>query len=106
MTDREKLIELLLNLPTDEPVLGKRMGKKIVTAHFIADYLIANGVVIREKGEWLNWKLDVIGQDEAWCGWTCSVCNHELVFDEAVTREDFASDFCPNCGSDMRGEKK
>lgn len=42
MTDREKLIELIQN------AVG---GCARHWAEIIADYLIANGVVIREKGE-------------------------------------------------------
>lgn len=49
MTDREKLIELLCNLPTPEFVIGtRRAGKKLITAGFIADHLIANGVTVQE----------------------------------------------------------
>jgi hypothetical protein len=49
MTDREKLIDLLYNLPTPEPVLGKRTAKRFVVAAFIADHLIKNGVVFAEE---------------------------------------------------------
>lgn len=45
MTDREKLIALLYS--DDCPLLyvfGENMGG-------LADYLLANGVVVREKGE-------------------------------------------------------
>ena len=46
---REKLIELLCNLPTPEFVIGtRRAGKKLITAGFIADHLIANGVTVQE----------------------------------------------------------
>ena len=48
MTNREKLIELLYNLPTLEPVIGIRAGKKLITAGFIADHLITNGVTVQE----------------------------------------------------------
>ena len=44
MTDREKLIELLYAIPTPEPIVGIRAGKQLMTAGFIADHLIANGV--------------------------------------------------------------
>lgn len=54
MTNREKLIELLYNLPTPEFVIGtRRAGKKLITAGFIADHLIANGVTVRE---WISVK--------------------------------------------------
>lgn len=43
---RRKLIEILYNVPTPEPVVGFRAGKKVMTAGFIANHLIANGVTI------------------------------------------------------------
>lgn len=49
MDVREKLIELLCNLPTPEFVIGtRRAGKKLITAGFIADHLISNGVTVQE----------------------------------------------------------
>ena len=49
MDVREKLVELLCNLPTTEFVIGtRRAGKKLITAGFIADHLIANGVTVQE----------------------------------------------------------
>ena len=54
MDVREKLIELLCNLPTPEFVIGtRRAGKKLITAGFIADHLIANGVTVQE---WISVK--------------------------------------------------
>ena len=49
MDVREKLVELLCNLPTPEFVIGtRRAGKKLITAGFIADHLIANGVMVQK----------------------------------------------------------
>ena len=49
MDVREKLVELLCNLPTPEFVIGtRRAGKKLITAGFIADHLIANGVTVQK----------------------------------------------------------
>ena len=54
MDVREKLVELLCNLPTPEFVIGtRRAGKKLITAGFIADHLISNGVTIQE---WISVK--------------------------------------------------
>ena len=54
MDVREKLVELLCNLPTPEFVIGtRRAGKKLITAGFIADHLIANGVTVQE---WISVK--------------------------------------------------
>ena len=54
MNVREKLVELLCNLPTPEFVIGtRRAGKKLIAAGFIADHLIANGVTVQE---WISVK--------------------------------------------------
>lgn len=54
MDVRGKLVELLCNLPTPEFVIGtRRAGKKLITAGFIADHLIANGVMVQE---WISVK--------------------------------------------------
>ena len=45
---REKLIELLLSVPSTEVIFGKREGKRYTTAWHIANHLIANGVTIQE----------------------------------------------------------
>lgn len=80
MTYREKLIELLdeaQDLPCAESLEG------------FADNLISHGVVVRDKGEWIAYPD---------CGVTrCSVCDWSI-------EEAWYSNFCPNCGADMRGE--
>lgn len=48
MDVREKLIELIYNLPTPELIIGRRAGKKLIAAGFIADHLIDNGVTVQE----------------------------------------------------------
>ena len=93
---REKLIALILDSPFN-PVfdIWVKIGERF-NSHFaspIADHLIANGVVVREKGEWL------MNRDGS-C--TCKKCRR-------TTKDawDFDSwlNFCPHCGSDMRGEQ-
>lgn len=56
----------------------------------VADHLIENGVTIRERGEWI--KRTPCSEPE------CSECGRcpKLVF-------GMLPDFCPHCGSDMRG---
>lgn len=45
MDMKENLVELLRNMPVPEiTVFGQRCGKALVTAEFIANHLIANGV--------------------------------------------------------------
>ena len=53
-----------------------------------ADYLIANGVTVREKGEWVD-------------GVHCSECGAVHEYREYRNSRNY----CPNCGADMRGEE-
>lgn len=100
MNDREKLIDILVKLDTygceecqkcasfkyDLPCNDKCFCEKT------ADHLIANGVVVREKGEW----------DDSYDGITpyCTVCGRSH---RGMNR---TPDFCPNCGADMRIEEQ
>ena len=100
MTDREKLIAILANNATCVTlgidgcdVCPHKHVADCYTAALV-DHLIANGVVVREKGEW------VMRGGKRYC----PVCKKRA----CVTRdsEDFwytvGTDFCPNCGADMR----
>ena len=82
----EEYIEVVVDL-TGEPTIEVNYGE-------CAAELIANGVTVREKGEWL------VGMIKPWNmevgNWKCSVC-------KGVSLQ--AKNFCPNCGADMRGEK-
>lgn len=74
----------------------------------LATHLIAKGCRLKKEndknvGKWLNWQGEPIAADDYWRVWRCSECNNEMEFDEAVDREEFPSNFCPNCGADMRG---
>ena len=51
-------------------------------------------IVVREKGEWIHKGQDIY----------CSLCNKESAYN-AFGASKF-SDFCPNCGADMRGGKE
>lgn len=84
MADREKLVALLES--DDCPllyVLGENMGT-------LADHLLANGVVVREKGEW-----EIHGQVDTM--FYCSKCKLNV-----SGFEKRWLNFCPNCGADMR----
>lgn len=59
----------------------------------------------RKKGVWLNWQGGPVWPNEFYRWWCCSECKHQMEFDEAVTKDEFPSNFCPNCGADMRGEE-
>lgn len=76
---REKLIELLNEAPTDYD------GNRNVCV--IADHLIANGVTVRAKGEWI--KDEIISE---YYGWYCSKCCTHFLERTA---------YCSWCGADM-----
>ena len=98
MTDREKLIALLVQGCREErgeddiPCCEESFCKDNHTSCYgeTADYLLAHGVVVREKGEWL------MNRDGS-C--TCKRCRR-------TTKDAWDFDrwmnFCPNCGADMR----
>ena len=105
MTDREKLIALYdkaiqyaggmcAGHGCDTCLYGECEGDCYEAAKF--DYLLANGVVVREKGEWHP-------------NGTFGPHHMEIVFCPICKRlaEGSVSDnFCPHCGSDMRrGER-
>lgn len=111
MTNREKLISLLMEAMEEgekeclstancpdcrayEKYSRDECGLALSALH-----LIANGVVIREKGEWVRVKTDYGVKYE------CSRCKGHV---DVNTYEDGTADeppdFCPNCGADMRKE--
>lgn len=47
----------------------------------------------RPKGEWIYHKNEL--SCVRWSKWECSACGE---------RQEHKSNFCPNCGADMRGE--
>ena len=54
----------------------------------------------RKRGEWIK--------NEDRCGWHCSCCKvdnyYAYCWNSESGRNEFQDNFCPNCGSDMRGE--
>lgn len=104
MTDREKLVELLdKSFRKAEETCGAvacgdcdayGVDKDLCMLTLVANMLLSNGVVVREKGEW-----KYIGGDE----WCCSVCGY--VASTEGRWEPMMDDFCRGCGSDMRKEK-
>ena len=60
-----------------------------------AKYLYSKGYRKVERGEW-----NLIGNGNGRpIHWKCSVCGYETL--DAANGD---TDFCPNCGADMRGE--
>lgn len=92
MNDREKLVELLGHLEYQYCQSHSIMRENVV------DYLISNGVTIREPGKW------VVNTDDFTPAYRCSVCgyNKPMIAGEGVSQG--AMNFCPNCGAPMKGE--
>ena len=106
MTDREKLMELVYaaRVHADEEC-DKQEGcsrcpydaqADMCQNGPIVDHLLANGVVVREKGEW-----EIIRDDFDNELMRCPVC-HEEFYDGENDTVDRTPNFCPNCGADMR----
>lgn len=99
MTDREKLIEIRKSVSCNKD--GCRACAYSKHEHcmeeLLVDHLIANGVVVREKGEW-----DDTGRylfRDGSLAIRCNLCGaalHQEEWDKYNWR------FCPNCGADMR----
>lgn len=53
----------------------------------------------RKKGKWIP-KPDIYLDEQTW---ECSECGEPWIFIEGTPSENRAH-FCPNCGSDMRGD--
>lgn len=89
---KQRLIELCKKIP-----YGASVGAKF-EQHFcekIADHLIANGVTIRERGEWVcEWKSTFPQYEPS--QYCCSNCGF-------IKNLEYS--FCPHCGADMRGGK-
>jgi hypothetical protein len=93
---REKLIELQLQADIEDEV------SENTTQHrgYIADLMIANGVTVREKGEW-----DDSGRYQFTDGTKairCTECGCALT---EIEYQKYFYNFCPVCGADMRGEE-
>lgn len=85
--NQEELKQRLLELIADG-ILKSYNGVYSLTE--IADHLIANGVTIRERGEWIKTGLGISERV------VCSQCGSE--------RGSFMRPpFCNQCGADMRG---
>ena len=88
--------------------------KKGCFAHLVLDYLIASGVVVREKGEW-DMKHRHHGGFRRYTGRDDFGEEHTITVDERFEcdepycpkcgkwNESVWRNFCPNCGADMRG---
>ena len=65
------------------------------------DYEIIGKYEERPMGEWIDdgwhgdWAWETDGRGNCWHSYRCSLCNAEV---------RVMSNFCPNCGADMRGK--
>lgn len=87
MTDREKLIEVIMSY----------LGNGRISAGDFADYLIANGVTVREPGRWIDKPTGRYGQMQSWC----SACGQHSGIGGIESNRH--KPFCPNCGAPMNG---
>lgn len=94
---KENLIELLSSIQDEGRAYGADVTA-ILSNSQIADYLIANGVTVREKGEW-EIRIDDYDCEYAMCSVCCSV-----FYDGENDTFDIRPNFCPDCGADMRGD--
>lgn len=100
---KEKLIELLEDadqlcyaMDCDDCLYG---DERMCVRKLQVDHLIANGVTVREKGEW-----DDSGRYQFMDGTKairCTECGCALT---EIEYQKYFYNFCPVCGSDMRGE--
>lgn len=88
---RETLIEMLC-----EAEAARALG---ISMEECADHLVANGVVVREKGEWQYTEdIDEDNNIKAYC----SACG---AGDKHATSMVGKVPYCWKCGADMRKEK-
>lgn len=96
---KEELKQRLIDLVEDlVGICECSFGEKTPTFEQAAKFLIANGVTIRERGEWKDKHCTVCGMtpidEEPWT--SCDITPPKF---------EWCMDFCPNCGADLRGVK-
>ena len=67
------------------------------TDHKLTAFLLANGVVVREKGEWME-MVDCV--EDGYTGEYYEEIYYNCLNCDYATTEN--TPFCPNCGADMR----
>lgn len=93
---KDKLTELMWEAPFGCRAFKQQYYKRIMVK--LADYLLANGVIVQECGHWVSLT------DCSNAGVYCSVC-HKKVYKEDYAwcnrKNKLRSDYCPNCGAKM-----
>lgn len=90
-SDRDRLIEILRNCIEENVGVNDPNVSFEVDYENIADYLLANGVIVQKQGEWIYKEFFGIEFPE------CSVC--ETQFEDA-NFEDYS--YCPECGAKLK----
>lgn len=90
MTYREKIIEIL-QMHTGERKMQIKKAKSI------ADALIANDVIVLNRGKWIKTPTGYINE-------VCSICGGWGNIDEKGCA--MRTSYCPNCGAKMDGGVK
>lgn len=77
---------------------------------YVADYLIANGVTVRERGEWIVTDADSgsFGEYEPFIEFKCPKCESGYGIESGQYGWQYGDPIpwvsCPLCAADMRGE--
>lgn len=100
-TQKEKLIGLVKEVrysPFPGGALDVSVANQLPEHAFeaIAEHLIANGVVVREKGRWIAVNECCNHAKE----FRCSACGETVDYGNYTRNCDY--DSCPNCCADMR----
>ena len=76
--------------------IGKTFTCQLERNMYVADFLVANGVVAVRHGEWVQ-----IGYDKAMDRITCSCCKE---YWNICDNDTHTFNYCPNCGAKMDGK--
>ena len=94
MTDRERLIELLITpiKLTNGIVTVHEIKVSLYEAGFIADHLLANGVIVQKQGERVSAPIKEKGYDSKTIP-TCTNCGYQNFIKYT---------YCPECGAKLK----
>ena len=100
MTDRKKLIELLIACDKEFDVLScyNERPRKVTAAAIVADYLLTNSVVVQKHGRWEDKATGAYRRTQSWCT-ACGI--HSGIGGIESNRH---KPYCPNCGAKMNEE--
>ena len=105
MSDRERLIDLMIDAKRTEPETGS-------FTDYLADYLLEHGVTVLpadvvevRPGKWVETQ-EPLGWRDVDCA-KCSVCHESWIIDEDSSIDDYECmwHYCPNCGAKMDGKE-